>query len=165
MSIYVNKALVRFQHPPPQKSQDQPYPHVKPTYGAKKQYSHVEDNSPALDKAGKKFIQEVCGVVFLYLACVVDGALLPELSSLASQEANPTEKTMQLCKYFLDYIVMQEDAILTYRASNMVMAIHRDSSYLSKPKSCSRTGGHMFMAGKDDIPFNNEALLDISQII
>ncbi len=36
-------------------------------YPAKKQYSQAEDNSPALDKAGKKFIQEVCRV-FLYLA-------------------------------------------------------------------------------------------------
>jgi hypothetical protein len=45
---------------PHKKWQDQPYLHVKPTYGAKKQYSQVEDNSPTLDKAGKKFIQEVC---------------------------------------------------------------------------------------------------------
>ena len=43
-----------------------------------------------LNKAGKKFIQEVCGV-FLFLARGVDGGLLPALSSLASQQANPTE--------------------------------------------------------------------------
>ncbi len=60
---------------------------------------------------------------------------------------------------------MQEDAILTYRASNMVLAIHGNPSYLSEPKSCSHAGGHMFMAGKDDIPFNNGAILDILQII
>jgi len=54
------------------KRQDQPYPHVKPNYGAKKQYAPVEDASPALNKAGKKFIQEVCRV-FLFLARVVDG--------------------------------------------------------------------------------------------
>jgi hypothetical protein len=89
MPNYVNKALARFQHTLPQKQQDQPYLHVKPTYGAKKQYSQVEDNSPALNKARKKFIQEVCGV-FLYLAQAVDGGLLPVLSSLASQQANPT---------------------------------------------------------------------------
>ncbi len=64
---YLNKALAQFQHTPPRKRQDQPYPHVKPTYGTKKQFLQVEDNSPALDNAGKKFIQEVCGV-FLYLA-------------------------------------------------------------------------------------------------
>jgi hypothetical protein len=139
MPNYVNKALTRFQHTPPQKWQDQPYPHVKPTYGAKKQYSQVEDNSPALDKAGKKFIQEVRGV-FLYLARAVDGGLLPALSSLASQQANQTEKTMKLCKHFLDYMVTQEDTILTYCTSDMVLAIHSNASYLSKPKSCSHVG-------------------------
>jgi hypothetical protein len=164
MPNYVNKAVVRFQHTPPQKWQDQPYPHVKPTYGAKKQYSLVEDNSPDLDKAGKKFIQEVCGV-FLYLARAVDGGLLPALSSLASQNANPTKKTMELCKQFLDYMAMQENAILTYCESNMGLAIHSNASYLSEPKSCSSAGGHMFIAGKDNIPFNNGAVLNILQII
>ena len=36
MPGYVQKALTRFQHPLPAKRQDQPYPHVKPNYGAKK---------------------------------------------------------------------------------------------------------------------------------
>jgi hypothetical protein len=59
----------------------------------------------------------------------------------------------------------QEEAVLTYRASNMVLPIHSDASYLSEPKSRSRAGGHMFMAGKDKIPINNRANLNISQII
>jgi hypothetical protein len=164
MPGYVRKALIRFQHPPPAKRQDQPYPHVKPNYGAKKQYSQEDDDSPALSKAGKKFIQEVCGV-FLFLARAVDGGLLPALSSLASQQANPTERTMELCKSFLDFMASQEEAVLTYRASDMVLAIHSDASYLSEPKSRSRAGGHMFMAGKDEIPTNNGAVLNISQII
>jgi hypothetical protein len=103
-------------------------------YGAKKQYSQVEDNAPTLNKAGKKFIQEVCGV-FLYLARAVDRGLLPALSSLACQQANLTGKTMELCKQILDYMAMQDDAILTYHASNMVLAIHSNALYLSEPKS------------------------------
>jgi hypothetical protein len=84
MPGYVTKALTCFQHPPPVKSQDQPYPHAKPNYGAKNQHATAEDTPPTLDKAGKKFIQEVCGV-FLFLARGVDGGLLPALSTLASQ--------------------------------------------------------------------------------
>jgi hypothetical protein len=76
----------------------------------------------------------VCGV-FLSLARAVDGGLLPALSSLASQQANPTEKSMFLCKQFLDFMATQEEAVLTYRASDMVLAIHSDASYLSEPKS------------------------------
>ncbi len=136
MPGYVRKALTHFQHPPPTKQQDQPYPHVKPNYGTHTQYTQGEDVSPALDKAGKKFIQEVCGM-FLFLTRAVDGGLLPALSSLASQQANPTEKTMELCKKFLDFMATQEEAILAYRSSKIVLAIHRDASYLSKPKARS----------------------------
>jgi len=87
MPGYVQKALTRFQHPPPPKRQDQPYPHVKPSYGAKTQYSQEDDDSPALSKAGKKFIQEVCGV-FLFLARAVDGGL-----SLHSAHSRPNRRT------------------------------------------------------------------------
>jgi hypothetical protein len=45
------------------------------------------------------------------------------------------------------------------------LAIHSNTSYLSKPKSCSPAGGHMFMVGKDNIPFNIGAVLNILQII
>jgi hypothetical protein len=164
MPGYVQKALTRFQHPPLAKRQDQPYPHVKPNYGVKKQYSQEDNDSPAPNKAGKKFIQEVCGV-FLFLARAVKGGLLPALSSLVSQQANPTEKTMGLCKQFLDFTATQEDAVLTYQASDMVLSIHSDVSYLSEPKSRSRAGGHMFMAGKDKIPISNGAVLNVLQII
>jgi hypothetical protein len=128
------------------------------------QYPQGEDDSPALDKVGKKFIQEVCGV-FLFLARVINGGLLPALSSLASQQAKPTEKTMKLCKKFLDFMATQEEVILTYRASKMVLAIHSDALYLSEPKARSRAGGHMFMTGKEEIPINNGAVHNISQII
>ncbi len=59
----------------------------------------------------------------------------------------------------------QDEAVLTYKASDMVLAIHSNASYLSKPKAHSCAGGHMFMAGRDDIPTNNGAILNISQII
>ncbi len=39
MPGYVTKALTHFQHPPPVESQDQPYPHAKPNYGAKTQHA------------------------------------------------------------------------------------------------------------------------------
>ncbi len=47
----------------------------------------------------------------------------------------------------------------------MKLAIHSNASYLSEPKACSRAGGHMFMAGMEEIPINNGAVLNISQII
>jgi hypothetical protein len=111
-------------------------------------------NPPPLNKAGKKFIQEVCGV-FLFLAHGVDGSLLPALSALGSLQVNPREQMLALCKQFLDYMASQDKAVLTYKASNMVLAIHSNASYLSEPKACSHASRHMFMAGRDDIPTKN----------
>jgi hypothetical protein len=72
---------------------------------------------------------------------------------------------MRLTKQFLDYMSTMEEAILTFHASDMVLAIHSDASYLSEPNARSRAGSHMFMAGKENIPRNNGAVLNISQII
>ena len=164
MPGYVTNALKRFQHPPPRILQDQPHPHVQKNYGAKVQHAKEPDLAPPLDKAGKKFIQEVTGV-FLFHARAVDATMLTPLSALASEQAAPTERTMQKCLQFLDYASSQEEAILTYRASDMKLAIHSDASYLLEPKARSRAGGHMFMAGSEEIPINNGAVLNISQII
>jgi hypothetical protein len=91
--------------------------------------------------------------------------MLTPLSALASKQVTPTEATMEKCLQFLDYTASQEDAILTNKASNMVLAIHSDASYPSKPKACSQAGGHMFMAGKEEIPTDNSVVLNMLQII
>jgi hypothetical protein len=113
MPSYLKKALKCFQHPPPIIPQDQLHQHVKKLYGEKIQRANPLNTFPPLDKAGKKFIQEVTGV-FLYLGQAVDSTMLTALSSLTSIQAAPTERTMQKCLQFLDYAASQEDAIITY---------------------------------------------------
>ena len=85
------------------------------------------DTSSPLDKAGKKFVQEVIGT-FLYYARCVDSTMLTALGSLATQQANPTTTTLSKVKQFLDYAATHPDAIVTYQASNMVLAAHSDAS-------------------------------------
>jgi hypothetical protein len=47
----------------------------------------------------------------------------------------------------------------------MVLAVHSNASYLSKPSACSRVGGHFFCsADVDDLP-NNGAVLNTSKIL
>ena len=65
----------------------------------------------------------------------------------------------------MDYAASQEEAILTYTKSDMVLAIHSDASYLSKSKARIRAGGSWFMAGHEEIPANNGAVMNVSQII
>lgn len=162
---YVKKALKRFNHAVPNKPQNQPYPHVPPNYGAKVQYSAPDDTSPVLDKANKRYIQEVTGT-FLYYARAIDSTMLTALSAIASEQSSPTENTMTKVKQFLDYAASQEDAVVTYKASDMKLAVHSDASYLSEPKSRSRAGGHHYLTQKDnETAVDNGAVLNLSQVI
>jgi hypothetical protein len=98
------------------------------------QYAKPPNEAPQLDKAGKKLIQEVTGV-FLFLARAVDSTMLTPLSALASKQASLTELTMEKCLQFLNYAATQDNAILTCKASDMILAIHSNASYLSELKA------------------------------
>jgi hypothetical protein len=65
----------------------------------------------------------------------------------------------------LDYLATQEDAVLTYHHSDMILAVHSDASYLSEPKARSRAGGHFFLSTNAEIPPNNGAILNNATII
>ena len=94
-------------------------------------YTKGADDSSLLAKADKKFVQQVTGV-FLFYARAVCITMLTALSAIASEQATPTENTTKKCKQFLDYAASQEEAILTYKKSDMVLVIHIDASYLSE---------------------------------
>jgi hypothetical protein len=143
MPEYVECALARFGHPIPDKPQHQPHPHTIPIYGATVQYTKSEDASRQLSPTEKKFIQEVIDV-FLYYGRAVDSTMLTMLSAIASTQAEPTKDTMLGCKQFLDYATIHQDTIITYRRSNMVLIVHSNASYLSKPKAPSRAGRPCF---------------------
>eukprot|EP00956_Cyclotella_meneghiniana_P026853 scaffold59075_cov43-Cyclotella_meneghiniana.AAC.1 len=57
-------------------------------------------------------------------------------------------QTMQL----LDYLASQEDTVITYNASEMILAAHSNASYLSEPEARSRAGGHVFLSSNAEIP-------------
>ena len=68
-------------------------------------------------------------------------------------------------RQFLDYVGSQEEAILTYSASDMILAAHSDASYLSEPEARSRAGGHIFLSNDVEYPPNNGSILTIAQVI
>ena len=90
--------------------------------------------------------------------------MLTALIAIASNQANPTKVALAKCKQFLNYAASQEDAVITYQASNMKLAIHSNASYLSKPKAYNR--GHFFFTIKEnDTELNNGAILNVARII
>ena len=160
----IENALIRFGHEPPDKPQMQPYPHTIPTYGTTIQYAKAADTAPAATKAEEKYIRQVIGVL-LYYGRAVDSTIITGLSSLAAAQANPTTHTLSLVKWLLDYAATNPNAILTYKKSDMVLAVHSDASYLSEPSARSRVGGHFFCSTNAEDPPNNGAVLNISKIL
>jgi hypothetical protein len=164
MPDYVERARIRFGHLIPKQLQHQPHKHTVPTYGATIQYAKDDDATSLLLKEEKKYIQQVLGT-FLYYGRAVDSTMLMALSFIASTQAEPTKETMENIKLFLDYVASHQDANLTYQASDMVLIIHSDASYLSEPKARSRAGGHFFMSSNVTNPHNIGAVLNIAQLI
>ncbi len=80
--------------------------------------------------------------------------VLMALSTIASKQMTGTEQRMEKALQVLDYLAMHPDATIKFRASDMVMNIHSDASYLTELKARSRACGHFFMGGtpKDNKP-------------
>jgi hypothetical protein len=142
MPNYVKNALKQFHHIAG-KLQHAPYPSIPIQYGAKKQYAMQELHAPLLDDKAKRFIQQVCGK-FLFLGRAADSTLLCPISAIASQSSKPTGDMMRQTLQLLNYLATQEDAMLSYHEINMVLAVHSNASYLSKPNARSRARGHSF---------------------
>ena len=146
--------MKQFQHIWTGQTQNSPFQSTPINYDAKQQYAKDELSTPKLNKKGKKFVQQVCGK-FLFLGRAVDSTLLCPISAIASQASDPTEATLRQTTQILDYLATQEEAVLTYKASQMILVVHSDASYLSEPKARSRAGGHIFLSNDGDMPSNN----------
>ena len=72
---------------------------------------------------------------------------------------------MPKVKQLLDYAASRPDAVITYQASEMVLAGHSDASYLSIQNYRSIVGGHLFMSNNTAFPPNNQAVFTIYKII
>jgi hypothetical protein len=62
------------------------------------------------------------------------------------KRANARKKRTLVKAYqVLDYLALHPDAVVRFRASDMVLNIHSDASYLSEPNTRSRACRHFFM--------------------
>ena len=72
---------------------------------------------------------------------------------------------MEKVKQLLDYCTSQEEAILTYNNSKMILVVHSNAGYCNKKKLHSQAGGHFFLSNNDTSPPNNGAILTNATII
>jgi hypothetical protein len=74
---------------------------------------------------------------------------------IAVEQTKVTKQTMGQCIDLLNYLTSNQDAKVHFHASDMVMNIHSDESYLSEIKARSRACGHFFMGW---MPKNGEPI-------
>ena len=83
------------------------------------------------------FKQLAVARTLLYYARAVATTILTALSSIATEQAKPTQETMKKVKQLLDYCATQEEAIITYNASKMILAIHSNAGYCNEKNAHS----------------------------
>jgi hypothetical protein len=120
--------------------------------------------SPLLSKEETKYVQAVTGTL-LYYARAVDTTILMALSSIATEQAKLTQEMMKKVRQLLDFCATQEEAIITYNASKMILAVHSDAGYCNERKAHRRAGGHFPLSSDETFPPNNGAILTNATII
>ena len=84
--------------------------------------------------------------MFLYYAYDVDCTMLPALNILAEQQSSPTRNKESAITNLLDYAATNPSVIIQYKASDMILYINSDASYLSDPRARSCTGGQYYLS-------------------
>ena len=145
MPGYIEKALQHFHPILSKHKQDAPHAWTPPSYNQPVQYTAPLDDSAPLSLSGITHLQEIIGVL-LYYAHAVDSTMLVALGTLASAQSQGTESTAQAATQLLNYCVNHPDAITCFQASDMILHVHSDASYLSETKACSCTGSYFYLS-------------------
>jgi hypothetical protein len=122
-------------------------------YGAKTQFVNDKTSSPVLSNKDVNKLQQLTGTLFYY-ARAVDPTLIMPINVLASEQSKATEVTANKVIKLLNYCNTHPETKIRYHASDMILHIHSDASYLSENEVKSREGGFFYM-GSDTKPTQN----------
>jgi hypothetical protein len=152
MKGYIKRALLQFQHPTPAKPVNSPSRYSPPQYGAKQQMTKLDISDP-ISQSQRTHLQQVTGK-FLYPARAVDDTMMHALNNLATRVHDGTQDTMNEIIHFLNYCATHLEPSTIYRASEMILCIDSDASYLVAAMARSRAGGFFYLGNKDQKLFN-----------
>jgi hypothetical protein len=163
MPGYVQKQLAKYNHEKPKKPQHCPWEPAPIKYGSKSQETDQPDTSPPLDKARTQQIQQIVES-FLYYSRATDPTIPHALNELSSQQSKATKETAKCAAQFLDYMATHPDAKIRYHASDMILNVHSDASYLSASNTSSRAADYFFLGSvpKDRQPIKLNGCINIS---
>jgi hypothetical protein len=141
MPGYIQKKLQEYGHIIPERIQLCPYSPEPKKFGSDTQSPLPPDSTPKLNEKGIKHIQQIVSSI-LYYARAVNMTVLIALSMIAIEQTKATETTIGQCMQLLDYLARNQESKVRNQASDMIMNIHSNVSYLSKKVAQSCTCGH-----------------------
>jgi hypothetical protein len=163
MPGYMKAACDRFGIHPTTNTHN-PELYIPVVYGSKAPQMAKEDVSVPLSPADKTLVQQIVGVVLWY-ARGVDGTMLKAVNSVGSAQANPTEAVKAAAIHLLHYGHTYPNASITYRASDMILSIDADASYLGETGARSRAASTFKFVTRDNPDYENGLIECISTII
>jgi hypothetical protein len=88
------------------------------------------------------------------------------LNDITTEQTKATEKTQAAANQLLDYLATHPDATIRYHASDMILHIHSDASYLSVSNAWSCLGGLFFLGNKfPEQDKLNGSILNVAAVI
>jgi hypothetical protein len=166
MQGYIKAALHEYQHPAPASLDHAPHTWNQPMYGAKTQFVNETKTSPTLTNKKVNTLQQLTGTL-LYYAMAFYPTLIMPINVLASEQSNATEITADKVIKPLNYCNTHPETKILYHASDMILHIHGDASYLSENEARSRAGGFFYMGNTTTNvkTLTNRAILVVSKIL
>jgi len=111
MHDYVNRALAKYNHTPPQRPQHAPHAWLEPKYGKQgPQLPTKQSTEPTLNDKEPKRIESISGTLNNYSE--IDPCIKPALNEIAREQAKATLTTKRRTDHLLDYLATNPDATL-----------------------------------------------------
>jgi hypothetical protein len=88
------------------------------------------------------------------------------VNDIATEQTKATEKTQAATNQLLNYLATHPDVAIRYHASDMILHIHSDTSYLLVSNAGSRLGGLFFLGNKSpEQDTLNGSILNVASVI
>ena len=94
----------------------------------------------------------------LYYGRCVDCRILTATCALAAEQAHPTLGTMERLERLLGYVSAHPSGRKIYKASDMILRVLSDASYLSRPNAGSVAGSYHFLGSSLDDSWVNHPI-------
>ena len=109
-----------------------------------------QDNLVTLNNKGKTLILLIVGI-FSYYGRSIETPMLVALNKIGSQQALPTEQTLNKENLLMDFLLWHPGGKIQYFTGTMQLAVDSDAAYLIVPGTKSMYTGHFLLGGASSL--------------